>query len=63
MDVALKNALKSFNPFRFKNFLHLFIIRIMIFLKKCLLKKSQKSDVLGHNRGQIWIQHKKLLWK
>ena len=31
--------------------------------KKIQPKKSQKPDVLGKNRGQIWIQHRKLLWK
>ena len=49
--------------FSHKFCLHSFTIRFVIFLKKCQLLISQKPDVLRKNRGQIWNQHRKRLWK
>ena len=46
-----------------KNCLQHFMSWFVIFQKKIWLKKSQKLDILGKNKGQIRIQHKKLLRK
>ena len=62
MDSALKTHQNHVLLLVQKN-VNFLIVRFVIYRKNVQRKKSQKTDLPRKNIGQVWIQHRKLLWK